>query len=200
MREEERQLIHRMAAGDPNASYEFVEQWSPRIERWVSQRATDEKVEDYAQEVWAHLIAGNWLRLLQWNGLDNDEDWHQHSLEAFLKRVTINKVKDLQAAEPPTLPPGLDPVEIIDRTTPYGRDPLVEAERSRLIMAFNDCARWFKERDDRLISMWWEGHTAQHIGEQLEMNPNNVYQRRSYLLKQLRDCLVEKLPEYFRHV
>lgn len=76
----------------------------------------------------------------------------------------------------------------------------MEAERGRLMVAFRNCARYFTDNDHRAIRMWFEGHTAQHIAEQLGTNPNNVYQRRSYLLKQLRDCLIDKLPEYFRHV
>ena len=165
---------------------------------WVAQRAAREKVEEYAQEVWIHLVAGNWLRLLQWNGLYDDAAWHENSLKAFLKQITIHRVSDLRDAEPPQLPPGLDPNDIIDGT--LGSDPLLEAERSRLMRAFESCTRWFKKSDHRAILLWWEGHTAQHIAELLEMNANNVYQRRSHLLKQLRDCLVENLPEYFRHV
>ena len=162
--------------------------------------ARHDKVEEYAQEVWGHLIEGNWLRLLQWNGLFNDAAWHPHSLEGFLHTLTTNKVTDSLRAEPPQLPPNLDPVDIIDRTTPYGRDPMLEAERSRLVSAYEDCAGWFNDRDNQLITLWWEGHTGQYIAQQLRMTANNVYQRRSYLLKQLRDCLVEKLPEYFRRV
>ncbi len=200
MRDEERNLIHRMAAHDPAAGHEFVDRWDSRIKNWVAQGADRQYVEEYAQEVWAHLIEGNWLRLLQWNALFNDEAWHEHSLEAFLKRITENKVSDLRDAEPPQLPPGLDPVDIIDRTTSMRNDPLVEAERSRLVMAFTICSNAFNDKDHRAILMWWEGHKAEHIAEQLGTNPNNVYQRRHYLLNQLRACLIERLPEYFRHV
>jgi DNA-directed RNA polymerase specialized sigma24 family protein len=200
VREEQRNLIQRMAAHDRAAGHEFVNIWDERIRSWVYHAATYEKVDEHTQEVWAHLIAGNWLRLLQWNGLYDDEAWHEHSLEAFLKTITIHKVSDLMAAEPPQLPPGLDPVDIIDETTPLGQNPLVLAERSRLMKAFDRCMRWFNEKDHRAIFLWWEGHTAQHIADELETNPNNVYQRRSYLLGQLRKCLVEKLPEYFHHV
>ncbi len=200
MREEQRNLIQRMAAHDRSAGHEFVDRWDERIKGWISQRVPQQKVEEYAQEVWAHLVAGNWLRLLQWNGLYDDEAWREHSLESYLKRITINKVSDLRDAEPPQLPPGLDPVDIIDETTPLGQNPLVLAERSRLMRAFDRCMRWFNEKDHRAIFLWWEGHTAQHIADELETNPNNVYQRRSYLLGQLRKCLVERLPEYFHHV
>ncbi len=189
-----------MAARDARASDEFVQMWDARIQRWVSQRVGYEKIEEYSQEVWGHLVEGNWLRLLQWNGLFDDDAWNPHSLEAFLKQLTNNKVTDLLRAEPPQLPPGLDPVDIIDRTTPYGRDPLLEAERSRLMWAYEDCTQWFKDKDNRLITMWWEGHVGKYMAEQLKMNVNNVYQRRSYLLNQLRDCLVDKLPEYFHRV
>ncbi len=68
-----------MAAGDPAAGHEFVHKWNRRIEYWVAQGTDDEYVEEYTQEVWAHLIEGNWLRLLQWNALFDDEVWHEHS-------------------------------------------------------------------------------------------------------------------------
>jgi hypothetical protein len=84
--EQERQLIKRLAAHDPAAGQEFVHNWDHRIKSWISQCAPHEKVEEYAQEVWGHLIEGNWLRLLQWKGLYDDEAWNPHSLEAFLKR------------------------------------------------------------------------------------------------------------------
>ena len=200
MRDEQRNLIHQMAARDPRAGHEFVSRWDERIKSWVSQRAAYEKIEEYAQEVWAHLVAGNWLRLLQWQGLYDDEAWHEHSLEAYLKRITLNKVSDLVAAEPPQLPQGLDPVDIIDRTTPLGTDPLVEAERGRLLRAYYHCTQWFRDRDHLAIQLWWEGHNAQFIAGQVRTNANNVYQRRSYLLRRLRACLVETLPEYFRNV
>lgn len=200
MCEEERNLIRRLAERDPLAEREFVEKWDPRITRWVAQRAQPHKVEEYTQEVWGHRIAGNYLRLLQWKALYDDEAWHEHSLESFLKQITRNKVLDLVDAEPPQLPQGLDPNDIIDRTTPLGTDPLIEAERERLMSAYTSCADRFNDNDHRSIRMWWEGHTARHIAAQLDTNPNNVYQRRSYLLRQLRACLVEMLPEYFRHV
>ena len=198
MREYETNLIQNMASGDPAAGREFVDRWDNTIKGWIVGRAPREKVEEYAQEVWAHLIAGNWLRLLQWKPLYDPDAWHEESLRAYLKQITIHKVSDLRDREPPQLPSGLDPSDIIDGT--LGSDPLVAAERSRLMRAFESCTRWFRKSDHRAILLWWEGHTAQHIAELLETNANNVYQRRSHLLKQLRDCLVENLPEYFRHV
>ena len=73
MPEQERQLIRRVAAHDLAAGQEFVHRWDDRIKIWISQIAPDEKVEDYAQEVWGHLIQGNWMRLLQWKGLYDDD-------------------------------------------------------------------------------------------------------------------------------
>ena len=189
-----------MAAGDLAAGHEFVDKWTPRIMYWVGQVTDGQYVEEYAQEVWAHLIAGNWLRVMQWKALWNDDAWHENSLAGYLHQITSNKVSDLRDAEPPRLPPGLDPVDVIDRTTGMGNDPLVEAERARLIIAFEICSDAFNDGDHRAILMWWEGHTAQYIAEQLGTNPNNVYQRRHYLLNQLRACLIERLPEYFHHV
>jgi len=188
-----------MVTGDRAAAHEFVRVWQPRIQRWIAARTLPYRVDDYAQEVWLHLADGNWLRLLQWRGLYDDEAYHEHSLEAFLKRITIRKVIDLQGAER-IEPSPHDPADIVDEETELGRDPALGAERSRLRRVFDACSRLFKSKDHRAIQLWWEGYSASEIGARLGTNPNNVYQRRSYLLKQLRDCFVEKLPEYFRHV
>ena len=199
MPEEDRQLIRAMVSGDRGAAHEFVSTWQPRIERWIAVRTLQFRIDDYAQEVWLHLAEGNWLRLLQWRGLYDDEAYHAHSLEAFLKRITIRKIIDLQGAER-IQESSYDPADIVDEQTELGRDPALGAERSRLRRAFDACSRLFQRKDHRAIRLWWEGYSAREIGERLDTNPNNVYQRRSYLLKQLRDCLVEKLPEYFRYV
>ena len=140
------------------------------------------------------------MRLLQWRGLYHDEEYSPHSLDAFLKRITFNKVMDLQAKEPSRLPNDVDPGDIIDRTTALGPDPVAEVERSRLMKIFDHCTGWFKSKDHDAIRLWWEGHSAQQIAELIKTNSNNVYQRRSYLLKRLRECLVENMPEYFRDV
>ena len=79
-------------------------------------------------------------------------------------------------------------------------DPMVQADRARLEAAFMSCTSHFNDRDQTLIRMWWEGYTGAEIAAELGMTPNNVYQRRLYLFRQLRACLVEELPEYFRHV
>ena len=200
MTDDVRQLIRRAAAHDPAAGHEFVHRYDAAIKSWVAQRANFEKVEEYAQEVWGHLIQGNWMRLLQWRGLYDDEEYNPLSLDAFLKRITYNKVMDLQAAEPPRLPNNVDPNDIIDRTTPLGTDPVAEAERSRLFRIYDHCTRWFNSKDHDAIRLWWEGHSAQQIAELVRTNSNNVYQRRSYLFRRLRECLVENMPEYFRDV
>ena len=177
-----------------------MEIWDPRIKYWISQCAPYEKVEEYAQEVWGHLIEGNWLRLLQWKGLYDDEAGNPHILEAFLKRLTQNKARDLFAAEPAQLPKGVDPNDVIDRTTSLGPDPAAETERSRLLSVFDHCTRWFKQKDHDAIRLWWEEYSALQIAEIIRTNANNVYQRRSYLFRRLRACLVENLSEYFRDV
>jgi DNA-directed RNA polymerase specialized sigma24 family protein len=198
--EQQRQLIRQLAAGDREAERRFTDDWHDRIRHWVSDIAPSHKVEDYAQEVWLHLQTSSWLRLLQWKPLYDDDAWHERSLQGFLKTIARNKAIDLRRAEPPELPPGLDPNDIMDRTTPLGNDPLVEAERSRLIRAFEFCSSWFRDRDHLLVRLWWEGHPAHYIAEQIGSNANNVYQRRSYILRRLRECLIERLPEYFRRV
>ena len=200
MLEEQRQLIRRLAAGDRLAEDQFASDWYHRIRNWVSDIAPSRRADDYVHEVWIHLKHPNWIRLLQWQPLYDDDAWHEHSLEGFLKRIAQNKAKDLRRAEPPELLPGLDPNDIIDRRTVHGNDPVVETERSRLIAAYEFCASHFSERDHLQLLLWWEGFSAKYIAERTETNANNVYQRRSYLFERLRDCLVDRLPEYFRHV
>ena len=200
MREEQRNLIRRVAARESGADQEFYNLWHGRICDWIASQAPYEKVEDYAQEVWSHLNKGRWLRILQWDGLYDDDAWHPQSLEGFLHRITVNKVTDLWRAEPKFQPGDFDPVDIIDRTTPMGNDPMIEAERSRLIAAFEFCASWFRDKDHTLLWMWWEGRSGAEIADELDTNANNVYQRRSHIFRRLRECLVERLPEYFRHV
>ena len=200
VREEQRNLIRRLAARESGADREFYSLWHGRICAWIASQAPYEKVEDYAQEVWSHLNKGRWLRILQWDGLYDDDAWHPQSLEGFLHRITVNKVTDLWRAEPKFQPGDFDPVDIIDRTTPMGNDPMIEAERSRLIAAFEFCASWFRDKDHTLLWMWWEGRSGAEIADELDTNANNVYQRRSHIFRRLRECLVERLPEYFRLV
>ena len=196
----ERQFVRDLIAGDRAAADEFVRFWHPQIKKWVAYEASPLKVEDYTQEVWQHLIKDDWRVLLQWNALYDDAVWSPRSLSAFLKQITINKVRDLQRAEQRQPPPAMDPIDIIDVDGPLGADPMVQAERARLEAAFMSCTSRFNDPDQTLIRMWWEGYTGAETGAELGMTPNNVYVRRSYLLQQLRDCLIEKLPEYFRHV
>ena len=200
MREEQRQLIGRLAAGDRVAAQRFVDTWNERIVHWVWRRAPAARVEEYAQDVWLHIMAGNWMRLLQWQPLYDEDAWHEHSLEAYLKRLTENKVRDLLRSDPKVLLRALDPNDIVDRTTSLGNDPEVEAERSRLIEAYEFCSNRFSDRDHLMLRLWLEGHPGEYIAEQIGTNANNVYQRRSYLFRGLRDCLVEQLPGYFRRV
>ena len=196
----ERQFISDLVAGDRAAATEFVNFWDPKIKAWVARHAPLSTVEDYAQEVWQHLLKDDWRVLLQWKGLYDDLDWNSLGLAAFLRQITVNKVRDLQRAEQRQLPPAMDPVDIIDVYGPLGMDPMVQDERARLEAAFMSCFSRFNDRDQNLLRMWWEGYTGAEIAAELGMQPNNVYQRRFYLLGQLRACLVEKLPEYFRHV
>ena len=199
MSEEQRALIRAMATGDRSAERAFFEMWQPRIEHWIASRTVPDRIADYCQEVWFRLAEGSWLRLMQWRGLFDDAECHPHSLDAYIKRITINKVIDLQGAERMQTAEH-DPADIVDDTGALGRDPALDAERWRLTAAFEACCRYFTANDMRSIRMWWEGYTAHQIADQINTNPNNVYQRRSYLFTQLRDCLAEKLPGYFRHV
>lgn len=200
MRDTERQLIRDLVAGDPAAADEFVNTWDPRIVGWIRQRCWPSSVDDFAQEVWWHLVDDDFRRLLKWKGLYDDAAWHPYSLQAFLKQLTVNKLHDLQQAERHYRLSGRDPFDIVDLDGPVGSDPSTEAERDRLTFALADCMRHFKPKDHRLIEMWWEGHADARVASALDTNPNNIQQRRFYLFKQLRACLAENLPEYFRHV
>ncbi len=200
MGEEERQLIRRLAAGDRAAGSEFVELWHRRIVRWIMQRAPRPMAGEYAQEVWWHLIERNWRRLLKWDGLYNDEVWHENSLRGFLKRLTNNKVYSLMRAERRQLPLNIDPADIVDEDGPLGADPQVQAERAHLISVYYSCVSHLNDRDKRLLEMCWKGHSAAEIGAALNMRPNNVYQRKKYVMDRIRDCLIDKLPEHFHHV
>ena len=83
MPDRDRQLIRAMVSGDRVAAHAFVSNWHPRIEQWIASRTFRHKVDDYTQDVWLHLTEGNWLRLLQWRGLYDDEAYHSHSLDGF---------------------------------------------------------------------------------------------------------------------
>jgi hypothetical protein len=49
VREEQRNLIQRMATQDRAAGHEFVNIWDERIRSWVYYAATYEKVDEYTQ-------------------------------------------------------------------------------------------------------------------------------------------------------
>ena len=90
----DRHLIRNILAGDQVAANEFVQRWHRQITAWVNQRANQNLVEDYVQEVWIHLAENGWSRLAQWQGLYDDTE-NPNSLGAFLKTVTRYKVIDL---------------------------------------------------------------------------------------------------------
>ena len=189
-----------MAIHDQEAEREFVDTWEPHLIRWVAARASRDKVEEYVQDVWLHLFNRDWHNLLQWQALFDDDEWHEHSLQGFLKSITVNKVIDLQRADYLRRLENLDPADILMAFGELGNDPQLEAEASRLMAAFDGCTSHYQGKDDTLVRMWFEGYSAIRIAEELETNANNVHQRKSYLFKRLQDCLTEKLPEYFRDV
>jgi RNA polymerase sigma factor (sigma-70 family) len=150
--------------------------------------------------VWAHLIDRNRQTLLQWDGLYDDAAWHEHSLQGFLKTVTTNVVNTLHRRAQRQLPNNWDPADILIEPGDPGDNPELDAEAMRLKVVYDSCAEHFSERDHKLINLWFEGYSAQQIAEEIGINANNVYQRKSYLFDLLRECLTDKLPEYFRHV
>jgi len=189
-----------MAVHDQGAEREFVDAWESEIIRWVTAKAPRDYVDDYVQDVWAHLFNRDWRNLLKWKALYDDEQWHEHSLKSFLKTVTVNKVTDLQRAAYLRRLEFLDPADILMAAENPGYDPQLAAEASRLMAAYKDCTSHYREKDHVLVSMWLEGHVAVRIAEELDTNSNNIHQRKSYLFKRLQDCLTQKLPEYFSDV
>ena len=189
-----------MAIHDQAAEREFVDTWEPHLIRWASVHAPRDRVDDYVQEVWEHLFNRDWRNLLQWNALYDDDEWHEHSLKGFLKTITVNKVTDLQRAAYLRRLKYLDPADILMVPGELGNDPQLQAEATRLMAAYEGCTSHYQRKDHTLVQMWFEGHSANRIAEELETNANNIHQRKSYLFKRLQDCLTEKLPEYFHDV
>ena len=200
MREEERQLIRRLVVGDVAAEHQFVSMWHPRIYVWAARHTWVRPIDDCVQQIWYHLLDNDCARLLQWQGLYDDDAWHTHSLEGYLKTLAINKLRDIERAEARRLPPAKNQLDIIDEDGPLGTDPEVQAERYRLTVVFESCFVLIQANDQRLLEMWHEGHPDEDIALELGITPNNVAQRRFQALRRLRDCLREKLPEYLRHV
>lgn len=184
-----------MAEGDQAAKNEFARLWYQRIVDWVASRTDHFRMGDYAHEVFAHLLHNDCAVLLRWNGLY--EETHEHSFEAFLRTVTRNKVHDLQRSEPPA---PTDPVEILDHLAGYASNPRMLVEGQRLMDAFRRCVSGLRAREGKLVELWALGHTGAEIARRLEVTANNVYQIKHMAFSKLRRCLVERLPEYFRHV
>jgi len=195
----DRQLIRRLASGDASAAEAFVRRWHPKIRSWVAATVPYEDVDDYAQEVWVQLAKNQWHALLGWRGLDAEID-EPFSLSGYLWRITRHKVVDLLEKDGHQVPSGHEPEDVPDNLTALGLNPGNKAEGHFLRAAFDECTRHFKVRDSRLIVLWLEGQKDDYTARLLQMTPNNVRQRRRYLNRILRDCLGEKLPEYFSDV
>jgi len=193
--EEERKLIFGVVSGDKAATIKFIDYWHPRIYRWIYQNSWFRPVEDLAQDIWYHLLDDGWERLLRWDGLYED-NWHPHSLESYLKTITIHKARDAERWSQRRLPPADLVLEIVD-DGPVGADPMVEAERARVREAFDSCFQEARERDQRNMSLWYEGKSDDEIADELGDNPNNCAQRRFQAIRRLRQCLRNKIPEYF---
>lgn len=200
MRESDRQLIGGVALDDGAAVVAFIRQWEPEIARWVSQRAPRDRVPDYCQEVWMHLSKNNWQNLLSLDALYTDKPSNPHTLRAFIKRITINRVSDLLAADTSKLNVVDVPLHSVDSPGPSGLDPQRIASNSQVLDVY---LAWYNERpsrDQSLLGMWHAGYTGKEIAEELGMTANNVRQRRFYLLGKLLEHLVTRLPGYFRDV
>ena len=195
MYDPERQLIRGLITGDLGATEAFIGHFNPLIRRWIRSNSWLRPVDDIAQQVWYHLLEDHWKRLLSWDGLYADSS-NPRSLEAFLKKVTVNKARDLERAKNRDLPAAGDPFPIIIDDGPVGADPKTLAERERLIAVFEHCFRRLQDRDRLNLIMWQEGHSDAEIGERLGMTANNASQRRFQALPRLRLCLEEHLPEY----
>ena len=196
MTDQDRQLIMGLVTGNPGATNEFLSMWQRRIYSWIRQNSWLRQRDDIAQQVWFHLLENGWDRLLSWDGLYHEVK--PHSLAAFLRQVTINKVRDLERKAERNLPEGGDPFDIIDEDGSAGTNPLDMVERERLRRAFEECFGRLQPRDQTSLVMWYEGHQDAEIAERLSMTANNVAQRRYQALPRLRMCLKQTLPEYMR--
>ena len=196
MTDRDRQLIMGLVTGNPSATNEFLSMWQPRIYSWIRQNSWLRPRDDISQQIWFHLLENGWDRLLHWDGLYRDAPGH--SLEAFLKQVTINKVRDLERKRKRDLPEGGDPFDFIDEDGSVGTNPLDMLERERIQRAFEECFGNLQPRDRANLVMWYEGHQDAEIAEHLRMTANNVAQRRYQALPRLRMCLEQTLPEYMR--
>jgi len=192
--EEEQQLIFGVVSGDKRATARFISIWHPRIYRWIYQNSWLRPVDDAAQEVWYRLLDQGWRRLLDWDGLD-EENWHPHSLESYLQTITINQARDIERWTQRRPPTAEDVLDVIDYG-PVGTDPEIEAERARVREVFDSCFQSARARDQRNMVMWHEGRSDDEIAEELGITPNNSAQRRFQALRRLRDCLRDKLSEY----
>ena len=197
MCDEQRKLIQALVTGDTRATEEFIFIWHPRIYQWIYRHSWLRPVEDVAQEVWYHLLDHGWERLLGWEGLYRDSR-HRHSLESYLRTITINKARDIERRSKRRLPPADEVLDIVD-DGPVGTDPAVEAERARVREIFDSCFQRAQERDQINLVMWREGRSDADIAERLGIEPNNAAQRRYQALRRLRDCLRDKMSEYLDH-
>jgi len=196
--EEERHLVLGVVSGDEAATEHFISIFHPRIYGWLYQNSWLRPVDDAAQEVWYHLLDHGWERLLDWDGL-NEENWHPHSLESYLRAITINKARDIERWTQRRPPTAEDVLDVID-DGPVGTDPEIEAERARVREVFDSCFQKAQARDQMNLGMWHEGRSDEEIAIELGISPNNAAQRRFQALRRLRDCLREKLPEYLDNV
>ena len=92
MLEEQRQMIRGLVAGEPYATRQFISLWHPRIYRWLERHSWLRPVEDSAQQVWYHLLDGGWDRLLQWDGLYDDNAWLRFSKVVFVSFKKLTKL------------------------------------------------------------------------------------------------------------
>jgi DNA-directed RNA polymerase specialized sigma24 family protein len=134
----------------------------------------------------------NWSALSGWRGLYSDEDWHPHSLAGLLKKITVNKVKDLKAADGRGLPAGSEYQEVIDNDGPLGVNPEEAASDSRDRVHLRECIEELQRKDRNLLYLWRQGQRDSYSARLLDMNANNVRQRRHYLLQRLRECVENK--------
>ena len=199
MSEADRQSVRQLLTGDHAGVHQFVRTWQPRIARWIAQSNPPMIVEDYTQEILCHLAADGWRRLRAWRGLYSGT-YNPNSLAAYIKIMTIRKMITLQRADRKQLPGAGDPFDIVDDESLLGLNPLESAEGERLMVAISACLNVFKRKDRNLLVMWRQGHKDRHTARILQTNENNVRQRRRYLLKKLRVCLIEKLPGYFSDI
>ena len=189
MRDAQRQLIGRLLSGDRTAGDAFVREWGRRIVAWVRRDAPAHLIDEYSQEVLLHLCRNNWASLSGWRGLYSGEDWHPNSLAGYLKSITAHKVNDLIDADNRRLPAGGEYRDVVEDGGALGINPADSTADAGNKALLRECINTLQPKDRNLLYLWRQGEPDSYTAQLLDMNANNVRQRRHYLTKKLIECV-----------